>query len=116
MAASVVTDYTALVERRQWRSVSLARQTNFYAQKLLALNPPFYDAHLAVGTVGYVIASLAFYLRWLVHFDRIQGSKERGIENLKQVAWHGRYYGPFAKILLAVVCLREKKPQEARNW
>ena len=69
-----------------------------------------------IGTVEYVIASLPFYLRWLVHFDRIQGSKERGIENLKQVAWHGRYYGPFAKILLAVVYLREKKPQEARNW
>ncbi len=116
MSASVVTDYTALVERRQLRSVFLARQTNFYAQKLLSLNPPFYDAHLTVGTVEYILASLPFYIRWLVHFDQIQGSKEKGIENLKQVALHGQYYGPFAKILLAVVYLREKKPQEARIY
>jgi tetratricopeptide (TPR) repeat protein len=116
MSASVVTDYTALVDRRQWRSVFLAKQTNFYAQKLLSLNPPFYDAHLTVGTVEYILASLPFYLRWLVHFDQIQGNKEKGIENLKQVAWHGQYYGPFAKILLAVVYLRENKPQEARIY
>jgi hypothetical protein len=116
MSASVVTDYTALVERRQWRSVLLARQTNAYAQKLLKLNPPFYDAHLTVGTVEYILASMPFFLRWLVHFDQIQGDKEKGIENLKLVARHGQYYGPFAKILLAVVYLREKKPNEARGY
>ncbi len=116
MSASVVTDYTALVERRQWRSVLLARQSNSYAQKLLKLNPPLYDAHLTVGTVEYILASMPFFLRWLVHFDQIQGNKEKGIENLKLVARHGQYYGPFAKILLAVVYLREKKPHEARSY
>ncbi len=116
MSASVVTDYTALVERRQWRSVLLARQTNAYAQKLLKLNPPLYDAHLTVGTVEYILASMPLLLRWLVHFDHIQGDKQKGIENLKLVASHGQYYGPFAKILLAVVYLREKKPHEARVY
>jgi hypothetical protein len=116
MSASVVTDYTALVERRQWRSVLLARQTNGYAQKLLKLNPPCYDAHLTVGTVEYILASMPFFLRWLVHFDHIQGDKEKGIENLKLVARHGQYYSPFAKILLAVVYLREKRPQDARIY
>ena len=55
------------------------------------------------------------YAGWFTS-TQIQGSKEKGIENLKQVALHGQYYGPFAKILLAVVYLREKKPQEARIY
>lgn len=116
MSASVVTDYTALVERRQWRSVLLARQTNAYAQRLLKLDPPLYDAHLTVGAVEYILASMPFFLRWLVRFDQIQGNKEKGIENLKLVTRHGQYYGPFARILLAVVYLREKKPHEARAY
>jgi hypothetical protein len=29
------------------------------------------------------------------------------------VAAHGRYLGPFAKILLAVINVREKRPQES---
>ena len=114
MSASTVTDYTALVERRQWRSVGLAKQTNFYAQKLLALKPPFVDAHLAVGTVEYVIGSMPFFIRWLVRFDKIEGSKEKGIENVKQVVQNGRYYGPFGRILLSVAYLREKRPAEAQ--
>lgn len=116
MAASVITDYTALVERRQWRSVKLAADVNVYAQKLLALHPPVVDAYLNVGSVEYIVGSLPFFVRWFVHYDNIQGQKSRGIEELKLVAVNGRYYGPYAKILLAVACLREKRTREARAW
>ena len=34
---------------------------------------------------------------------------------MKLTAYHGRYYGPFARILLAVVSLREKKLGEAQK-
>lgn len=116
MSSSIVTDYTALVERKQWRSLSMAKQTNLYAQKLLALDPPFYDAHLAVGVTEYVIGSLPFFLRWLVRIDQIQGSKERSFEILGLVALHGKYYAPYAKILLAVGYLREKRPRDAQRY
>jgi len=116
MAASVITDYTALVERRQWRSVRLASEVNVYAQKLLALRPPVVDAYLNVGSVEYIVGSLPFFVRWFVHYDNIQGLKSRGIEEVKLVAANGRYYGPYAKILLAVACLREKRTREARAW
>jgi hypothetical protein len=116
MSSGVVADYVALVERKQWRSLSLAKQTNAYAQKLLALNPPMVDAYLNVGITEYVVGSLPFFVRWFVHYDQIQGNKDRGLWCLEIVARQGRYYPPFAKILLAVTHLREKRNQEAQRY
>jgi hypothetical protein len=44
----------------------------------------------------------------------VKGSKQQGIENLNQVVAHGRYYPPFAKILLSVIYLRENQPKLAQ--
>jgi hypothetical protein len=115
MAAGLATDYAALIERRRFGSVSLSRQTQFYARKLLALNPPYYDAYLAMGTVEYVVGCIPWIFRWLIRFEGVQGSKQKGIENMQLVARHGRYYAPFARVLLSVIYLREKKPQEAER-
>ena len=115
MAAGVAADYTGFVERRQWKGMSLTRETNRYAQKLLALKPPVYDAYMNVGSLEYVVGSLPFYVRWFVRFDKIEGNKRKGIEQLKLVAQHGTYYGPFARILLAVASLREHKLEDARQ-
>lgn len=115
MAAGIETDYTALVENRTWRSLKLAGETTKNADTLLALQPPFYDAYLNFGSLEYVVGSLPFFVKWFVHYDGVQGSKQRGIEQLKLAAYNGRYYGPFAKILLAVVSLREKKAAEAEK-
>jgi hypothetical protein len=60
-------------------------------------------------------AACRFFVKWFVHYDGVQGNKQRGIEQLKLAAYNGRYYGPFAKILLAVVSLREKKAAEAEK-
>lgn len=115
MAAGVAADYVGFVERRQWKGMSLTRDTNRYAQKLLALNPPVYDAYMNVGSLEYVVGSLPFYVRWFVRFDKIEGNKRKGIEQMKLVAQHGTYYGPFARILLAVASLRENKLEDARQ-
>jgi len=115
MSAGVETDYTAFIERRQWRGLKMARQANEYAQRLLHMNPPFYDAYHTSGTIEYIVGSLPFFLRWFIHFDQIEGDKNAGIQNLKTVAQHGRYFGPFARILLAVIYLREKNNQQAEK-
>jgi hypothetical protein len=113
MAASVETDYTALVERRTWRSIKLAPATLDPARKLLARTPPFYDAYLNFGSLEYIIGDLPFFIRWFVHYDGVQGNKRVGIDKLKLTARQGRYYGPFARVLLVVVSLREKKYDDA---
>lgn len=113
MAAGVETDYTAFVEGRRWRGLKMAHQANGYAQKLLSRRQPFCDAHLTVGTIEYIVGSLPFFLRWFIRFDQIDGDKQAGIAKLTEVAEKGRYFRPYAKIMLSVIYLREKKPAEA---
>jgi len=115
IAQGVLMDYTALVEKRQLSSLSSARRANSYAQQLLKINPQFYDAYLTTGINEYLLGSLPFFVKWFVHFDGVDGSKNTGIENLKLVSRSGRYLRPFAKILLAICYLREKQPRETQK-
>ena len=114
MTSGVAADYTGFVERRQWKGMSLSREANRYAQQLLRLDPPVYDAYTNVGCYEYVIGSLPFYIRWFARFENVDGNKQKGVAALKLVARHGVYYGPFARILLAVVSLRDGRQEDAR--
>jgi len=115
MATGLETDYAALIERRRFGSFALSKRNQVYARKLLALNPPVDDAYMTFGTVEYVVGSLPFFLRWFIHLDQITGSKQRGIEELELVAHRGRYYGPLARMMLAVIHIREKRPAKAEE-
>lgn len=115
VVSGVSTDYMALVEKRQISSLSPAKKANAYAQRLLKLDPKFYDAYLTAGFSEYMIGSLPFFIRWFIHFDNVDGDKQRGIHNLELVAREGHYLRPLAKVFLGIIDLREKKPQEARQ-
>jgi hypothetical protein len=115
ITSGVLTDYTALVEKKQISSLSLVKKGAAFAQRLLKLNPNYYDAYLTTGMTEYVIGSLPFFVRWFVKVDNINGSKEEGIKTVELVAQKGHYLKPFAKILLAVANLREKRPRVAES-
>jgi hypothetical protein len=115
LAVGVELDYVAFIERKTWRTIRLARDAARYSATLLAQDPPFYDAYLTYGSLEYIVGSLPFFVRWFVHYEGVKGDKRRGIEQLKLVARQGRYYGPFARVLLAVVSLREKKLADAET-
>jgi hypothetical protein len=115
VAQGVSTDYMAFVEKRQISSLGLARRSNGYAQRLLRLDPKFYDAYLTAGINEYLLGSLPFFVRWFVHFENIDGNKQKGIERLQLVAREGLYFRPFAKILLGIIALREKRPRDAQR-
>jgi hypothetical protein len=113
IAMGVQTDYVALVEKRQVGSLSLARDSHNWALKLLAADPNFYDAYLTTGLSEYLTGSVPFFVRWFLRFDHTQGSKAQAVKNLSLVAEKGRYFRPFAKVLLAIIHLREKRPMKA---
>jgi len=115
ISQGVATDYMALVEKHQMMSLSPAKRSNSYAQRLLKVDPKFYDAYLTAGFSEYLVGSLPFFVRWFVHFDNVDGSKQRGKDNLTLVAEQGHYLKPFAKILLSIIYFREKNPQESRS-
>ena len=116
IAQGVSTDYMAFVEKKQFSSLSIAKKSNSYAQRLLKIDPKFYDAYLTAGISEYMLGSLPFFIRWFVKFDNVDGSKDRGIDRLRLVAREGHYFKPFSKIMLSIIALREKRPQEAQQW
>jgi len=71
------------------------------------------DAYMTFGTAEYIVGSLPFFLRWFVHMDNVEGNKKKGIDELELVAKQGKYSGPFARMLLAVIAMREKRSRDA---
>lgn len=115
MTSGVVTDYTALIEKRQLGSLSHVKRSVAYAQKLIKINPAFVDAYLSTGITEYLLGSLPFFVRWFIKVDDVKGNKEAGIQNVELVARNGNYLKPFAKILLAIAYIREKKPSRSEK-
>ena len=113
MKEGVLTDYKALVEKKQLRSLGNAKKSNKYAIRLLELDPEFYDAYLTTGINEYIMSSVPFFIRWFVGMDQVKGSKTQAINNLNLVADRGVYFKPFAKILLSIIYLREKMPEQS---
>ena len=111
ISGGLLTDYTSLIEKKNVASLSIARETQANAVRLLKIDPNYGDAYLTTGFSEYLLGSLPFFMRWFVHFDSTQGSKQVAIEKLERVARTGQYLGPFAKLLLAIIYLREDQPR-----
>ena len=108
-------DYASLIDKHQIDSLKMIREADEYAKKLLAVAPDAADAYLTLGTANYIIGSLPGPKKFFLGFAGIHGNKKLGIQQLEIAADHGHYLRPFAKILLALAALREKKPEVART-
>lgn len=113
LAVGTEADYAGLIEKRYLRTYRLSRESQRIARRLLALDPPAYDAYLTTGTAEYVVGSLNAFFRIFVRLDQIDGSKEKAVTELETVATRGHYLRPFAKVLLAAIHLRENRPAAA---
>lgn len=115
LAAGLRADYLALIEKRSLASLSSANEARTWGEKLLAVDPNYYDAYLASGCGKYIVGSLVAPIRWALRLNGISGDKAEGIKELTLTAEKGNYLAPLARILLAIAYLREKRPQEARQ-
>jgi hypothetical protein len=115
LSAGMEADYASLIDKRQLESLRMIRDADKYAKKLLAVAPELSDAYLTLGAANYIIGSLPAPKRIFLFFAGIHGDKSGGIQQLEVAAAHGHYLRPFAKILLALAALREKKPDVART-
>lgn len=116
MLYGLLTDYAAFVEKRQLSSLSYVKQSQHYAVRLLAIDPNYADAYLTTAISEYLLGSVPFFVKWFVKLEQVKGSKEIATKHLQVVAKNGRYFGPFARILMSVVALREKRVTDARVW
>ena len=86
------------------------RQSQTISLRLLKSHPDYADAELSGGACEYLLGSMPFFVKWFLRIDGVEGQKSAAARKLERVATSGRYLGPFARILLAIVHLREKQP------
>jgi hypothetical protein len=113
LASGLQADYAALIEKRNMASLHFTKEASASAQQLLAVCPDCYDALLATGFSKYVIGSMSAPVRWLLRMGGLPADKQGGISDLKITAERGHYLAPFARILLAIACVREKNKDRA---
>jgi hypothetical protein len=115
LSAGMEADYASLIDNHHLESLRMIREADKYAKKLLAVAPETSDAYLTLGAANYIIGSLPGPKRFFLFFAGIHGDKSGGIQQLEVAAAHGHYLRPFAKILLALAALREKRTEVART-
>jgi len=108
-------DYAALVEKRDLAGLNYMKTGRTMAERLLASNPTYYDAYLAVGVENYLLSLRSAPMRLLLRITGAQTDKEAGLQKLRITAEKGHYLLPYARLLLAVAALRDKQREQARS-
>jgi len=106
--------YTALVERAWFSALRNAVGARHDHERVLELNPNYVDAKLVVGTHNYVMGSLPWSVKAAVALVGLSGTKEKGLEYLRQVADSNGENSVDARIVLSLFLRREHRFDEAR--
>jgi hypothetical protein len=115
MANGLRCDYAAMIEKRNVAGIGYMKAGRLLAQKLLAFDPSYYDAYLAVGVENYLLGVNSAPVRWLLRLGGAETNKQEGIANLRITAEKGHYLAPYARLLLAVAALRDRDRETARR-
>jgi hypothetical protein len=108
-------NYQALVEKRNGDALDFLKSSRTIAEKLIAIDPGYYDAYLAIGIENYLLSLRSGPTRWFLRMSGAQTSKEKGIPNLRITADKGRFLAPYARLLLVIAALREKDLSTAKD-
>ncbi|MGH9378595.1 MAG: hypothetical protein ACRD1I_07335 [Terriglobia bacterium] len=106
-------DYLALIEGRNLASLRYMKRAGTLADRLLKTDPSCYDAYLATGAENYLLSLNPAPVRWMLRLYGVESDKARGIQELQLTAEKGHYLRPYARLLLAVVALRDKNRSQA---
>jgi len=115
LANGLESDYTALIEKRYRASFQQMKAARAMAEQLLAQDPSYCDAWIAVGVENYMLSVKPAAVRWLLRMGGGQTNRAVGIEKLKLTAEKGHYLAPFARLMLAVAALRDQDTGRARE-
>jgi hypothetical protein len=108
-------DYEGLIERRYFDALKVIKDSRATAEKLLMIQPNYYDAYLALGVENYLFSLKPAPVRWVLQAGGAQTDRDKGVEDLRLTAERGLYLSPYARLLLAVAALRGKDLPRARD-
>ena len=108
-------DYDGLIDKHDLAAFSSVKTSRLIAEKLLAIDPTYYDAHLAVGVENYMLSLKPAPVRWFLQLAGAQADRALGLGQLSITAEKGHLLKPYARLLLAVDALRRKDNAKARE-
>ena len=106
--------YTALVERAWFSALRNAVGARRDHERVLELDPNYVDAKLVVGAHNYVMGSLPWSVKAAGALVGLSGTKEKGLEYLREVANSNGENRTDAKVVLSLFLRREHRFDEAR--
>ncbi|MBI2822599.1 MAG: tetratricopeptide repeat protein [Acidobacteria bacterium] len=112
-AYGVMAGYQATVKKSGWKSFRNGSKAFQYHQRLLRMNPKFYDAYLTQGVYNYITGSLPFSVKIFAFLFGYRGDKDEGLRQVRLAAEEGEYVGDDAKLVLSALLTREKRYGEA---
>jgi hypothetical protein len=108
-------EYLALIEKKNLAALDEIKIGREEAQKVIAVQPQYYDAYIAGGIENYLLSLKPAPVRWFLGISGAQTDKQTGLKDLRIVAEQGHYLLPFARLLLAIAALRDGDRAQARN-
>jgi hypothetical protein len=108
-------DNAGLIEKQSLAALSYTKDGRAYADRLMQADPHAFDAYLGPGVENYLLSLKPAPLRLLLRMTGSNVDRDKGIEEIRQTAFHGYYLEPFAKLLLAVAALRDNNASGARE-
>jgi tetratricopeptide (TPR) repeat protein len=112
-ARSLRAVYVGMIDRSFVSALHVALQARSDNEKVLKLDPRYIDSRLIVGVHQYVIGSLPFGLKFVAGAAGITGSKQKGIDDLRQAGAQGVITSVEARTALGLFLRREAKYDEA---
>ena len=109
-------DDAGLVQKQGLAALSYSKQGRVYAERLIQVDPHAADAYLGPGVESYMLSLKPFALRFLLRITGSNIDRDKGLEEVRETAYHGHYLEPLAKLLLAVAALRDNNTTVAKEW
>ena len=115
LIAGLRSDYAAMIDKKDYAALKFTEQASSFAKRTLSADPLLYDASIAVGVENYMLSLKPGVMRFFLLLRGDSTSREEGVRQMTIVAEKGHYLAPFARLMLAVVNLKENRPEQART-
>ncbi len=107
--------YTALIERAWFSALRNGVGARRDHERVLELDPSYVDAKLVVGTHNFVMGSLTWGVKVAVALVGLSGTKEKGLQYLRELGQSDGENAVDAKVVLSLFLRREHQYDEARG-
>jgi len=108
--------YTGLVERAWFSALRNAVGARHDHEHVIEIDPNYLDAKMIVGTHNYVVGNLPWSVKVAAALAGLSGSKDKGLEYLREVAKGDGENAVDAKVILSLFLRREHQYDEALGY